>query len=75
VNTVSVKFNFDSKKLEKQIIKQIEKNPSDILKQKAGRTIDATCPKCGSKGIKITTSGDGECLNCKTRIKIEFDIK
>ena len=68
---MSVKFNFNSKTLEKQI----EENPSTVLKQKLGQTIDATCPKCGEKGIKITNNGEGECLSCKSRIKIEFDVK
>ncbi len=72
---MSAKFNFNSKDLEKQIKKQIEKNPSAVLKQNVGKTLDATCPKCGEKGIKVINSGDGECLHCKAHIKIELDVK
>lgn len=67
-------LKIDSKKIMKEIKKQIEKKPVILLKQNAGKTIDAVCPNCGSKGILINSNGDGECLSCKARIKIELNI-
>ena len=72
---VSIKFNFNSKDLEKQIKKQIEKNPDIVMKQNAGKIFDATCPKCGHKGLKATSSGDAECPNCNARIKVNLNVK
>ncbi len=75
---MSVKFSFDTKKLEKELKNSIEKDiknhPEKVLATHIGEKIDATCPKCGGTSIKIVAGGKGECDNCKSIIKIDLDV-
>ena len=71
---MDIKFKVDTKKVMNDIKKQIEKNPEKLLKQKAGKTISAVCPQCGSSEVLVTHSGEGECTNCKAHFKIKMNV-
>lgn len=79
---MSVKFNFDSKKLmkdlEKELKKQVEskakKNPAKFLQGHEGEEYAGKCPKCGHGTVTITCGGYGKCSKCGNTAKIELDV-
>ncbi len=75
---MSVKFSFDFKNLEKDLMKSIEKDlkkhPEQVLNSHIGENIEATCPKCGCTNIKIVAGGKGKCSQCKHISNIDLNV-
>ena len=79
---MSVKFSFDSKKLmkdlEKELKKSVEsearKNPGKFLKGHEGKQYSGKCPKCGHDAVRINRGGNATCPNCGHTSKVELNI-
>lgn len=77
----NVKFKgFDADKLLRQIQKDVEKdlkkNPEKVLNSHIGDIIDGNCSKCGKTTIEILSNGKARCTKCglitKANLSIEY---
>lgn len=76
----NLKFKgFDADKLLHQIQKDVEKdlkrNPEKVLDSHIGDIIDGSCSKCGKTTIEILSNGKARCTKCGLRTKVDLSIE
>lgn len=61
--------------IEKDVEKDLKKNPEKVLDFHIGEVVNGKCKKCGKTTIEILSKGKAKCTKCGTISKVDLDIK